>query len=294
MSDFIAFAQNLSNGILIGGVYALVGVGLTLIFGVMRTINFAHGDFVVLGMYSAVVFNLILGWDPYLSLIVAMPVGFLVGVAIERLMLARLADAPPESAMLATLGLSLVIGNTLLLTFGGEPQSVQVSYAASTVPIGPVRVSVVLLLAGVATAIAIIALYFALERTEIGRAIRGTSENRLGAELVGINTTRIHSIVFGLGVMLAMIAGVTLIPLLFATPTTTGAVFTLKAFVVTVLGGLGRIGAAIGGGLLLGVVEVLGASYLASEYRDAYGLVAFLLILLLRPEGLFGKSVKRV
>lgn len=294
MLDFIAFAQNLSNGLLIGGVYALVGVGLTLIFGVMRTINFAHGDFVVLGMYSAVLFNLVLGWDPYISLIIAMPVGFFTGVFIERLMLARLADAPAESSMLATLGLSLVIGNTLLLTFGGEPQSVQVSYAASTVAIGPVRVSLVLLLAGLATTIAIIGLYLVLERTEIGRAIRGTSENRLGAELVGINTTRIHSIVFGLGVMLAMIAGATLIPLLFATPTTTGAIFTLKAFVVTVLGGLGRIGAAIGGGILLGVVEVLGASYLASEYRDAYGLIAFLLILLLRPEGLFGNSVKRV
>ncbi|SEK92022.1 amino acid/amide ABC transporter membrane protein 1, HAAT family [Roseovarius nanhaiticus] len=294
MLDFIAFAQNLSNGLLIGGVYALVGVGLTLIFGVMRTINFAHGDFVVLGMYSAVLFNLVLGWDPYLSLVIAMPVGFLTGVLIERLMLARLVEAPAEASMLATLGLSLVIGNTLLLTFGGEPQSVQVSYAASTIAVGPVRISVVLLLAGLATALAIIGLYLVLERTEIGRAIRGTSENRLGAELVGINTTRIHSIVFGLSVMLAMIAGATLIPLLFATPTTTGAIFTLKAFVVTVLGGLGRIGAAIGGGLLLGVVEVLGASYLASEYRDAYGLIAFLLILLLRPEGLFGSSVKRV
>lgn len=294
MPDPIALAQNLSNGILIGGVYALVGVGLTLIFGVMRTINFAHGDFVVLGMYSAVLFNLVFGWDPYLSLTVAVPVGFVVGVVLERLVLARLANAPPEASMLATLGLSLIIGNALLLTFGGEPQSVRVPYAASTVPIGPVRVSTVLLLAGAATALAILALYLVLERTEIGRAIRGTAENRLGAELVGIDTTRIHSVVFGVGVMLAVVAGVTLIPLLFATPTTTGAVFTLKAFVVTVLGGLGRIGAAIGGGLLLGVVEVLGASYLASEYRDAYGLLVFLLVLLLRPEGLFGRSVKRV
>jgi branched-chain amino acid transport system permease protein len=292
--DLVSLAQNVSNGLLIGGVYALVGVGLTLIFGVMRTINFAHGDFVVLGMYGAVLFNLLLGWDPYLSLVVAMPVGFVTGVVVERLVLARLVDAPPEAPMLATLGISLVIGNTLHLTFGGEPQSVQTGYAAATLPLGPVNVSMVLLYAGAATVAAIVALYLLLERTEIGRAIRGTSENRLGAELVGINTTRIHSIVFGLGVMLALIAGVTLIPLLFATPTATGAVFTLKAFVVTVLGGLGRIGAAIGGGLLLGIVEVLGASYLAAEYRDAYGLAAFLLVLLLRPEGLFGRTVKRV
>lgn len=294
MSELVPLLQNISNGLLIGGVYALIGVGLTLVFGVMGTINFAHGDFVVLGMYSAVLFNVVFGWDPYFSLLVAVPVGFLVGVAIERGILARIADAPPESAMLATLGISLIIGNALLLVFGGEPKSVRVPYASSTLSIGPVNISIVLLLAGLATLLVILGLYVLLNRAEIGRAIRGTAENRLGAELVGINTRRIHSIVFGIGVSLAMTAGVTLIPMLFATPSTTGAIFTLKAFVVTVLGGLGNIGAAIGGGVLLGLVEVLGSSYLDAAYRDAYGLIAFLLILLLRPEGLFGKTVKRV
>jgi branched-chain amino acid transport system permease protein len=294
VADLSIFTQNLVNGLLIGSVYALIGIGLTLVFGVMRTINFAHGDFVTLGMYGAVLFNLALGWDPYLSLVIAMPAGFLAGVLIERLVLAPLVDAPGESAMLATLGLSLMIGNAILLTLGAEPRSVRVPYAASTFTFGDVNVSIVLLLAGAATLVVIAGLYLLLTRTEIGRAIRGTAENRLGAELVGIDTRRIHGLVFGLGAMLAVTAGVALIPLLFATPTTTGAVFTLKAFVVTVLGGLGHVGAAIGGGLLLGVVEVLGASYLLSEYRDAYGLVAFLLILLFRPEGLFGRTVKRV
>jgi branched-chain amino acid transport system permease protein len=294
LADVNVLLQNLANGLLIGGVYALIGVGLTLVFGVMRTINFAHGDFVVLGMYSAVLFNLVLGWDPYLSLLLAMPIGFVTGLLVERFILARIVDAPPESALLATLGISLVIGNTILLTFGGEPRSVQVSYASSTLSLGGVNVSMVLLAAGAATLLVILGLYLLLNRSEIGRAIRGTAENRLGAELVGIDTRRIHGIVFGLGTMLAVTAGVTLIPLLFATPTNTGAVFTLKAFVVTVLGGLGSVGAAIGGGLLLGVVEVLGASYFLSEYREAYGLIAFLLVLLLRPEGLFGRTVKRV
>ncbi len=294
MADLAIFLQNLINGMLIGGVYALIGIGLTLVFGVMRTINFAHGDFVTLGMYGAVLFNLALGWDPYFSLLIAMPAGFLAGLVVERLILARLVDAPAESALLATLGLSLIIGNVILLTLGAEPRSVQVPYASSTFTFGEVNVSIVLLLAGVATVVVIAAIHLLLNRTEIGRAIRGTAENRLGAELVGIDTRRIHGVVFGLGAMLAVTAGVALIPLLFATPTTTGAVFTLKAFVVTVLGGLGNVGAAIGGGLLLGVVEVLGASYFLSEYRDAYGLVAFLLILLFRPEGLFGRTVKRV
>jgi len=294
MFDYVSFLQNLSNGLLIGGVYALIGVGLTLVFGVMKTINFAHGDFVVLGMYTAVLLNVLWGWDPYLSLLVAIPLGFIFGASLQRIVLARLVDAPPESTLLVTLGLALVIGNVLLLTFGAEPKSVNVSYAASTLSLGDIYFSVILLSAGGATVLLIGGLYVLLSHTELGRSIRATAENRLGAELVGIDTRRIEAIVFGIGTSLAMAAGTVLIPLLFATPSFSGAIFTLKAFVVTVLGGLGNVGAAIAGGLLLGVVEVLGASYLASSYRDAYGLIVFLLVLLLRPEGLFGKTVKRV
>ncbi len=294
MFDYVSFLQNLSNGVLIGAVYALIGVGLTLVFGVMRTINFAHGDFVVLGMYFAVVLNGAFGWDPYLTLVLAIPLGFIIGALIQKLVLTRVIDAKPETMMLATLGVSLVIGNLLLLVFGGEPKSVNMPYAASTLTLGEIRISLVLLYAGLATLVVILALYLLLNKTEVGRAIKATSENRLGAELVGINTKKIQSIVFGLGMALAVTAGVSLIPLLFASPVTTGALFTLKAFVVTVLGGLGNIGAAIIGGLLLGVVEVMGASYLDSAYRDAYGLLVFVVVLLVKPEGLFGKSVKRV
>ncbi len=294
MFDYVSFFQNLSNGVLIGAVYALIGVGLTLVFGVMRTINFAHGDFVVLGMYFAVVLNAALGLDPYLSLVVAIPLGFIVGALIQKLILTRVIDAKPETMMLATLGVSLVIGNLLLLVFGGEPKSVNMPYASSTLVLGEIRISLVLLYAGLATLAVILALYLLLNKTEVGRAIKATAENRLGAELVGINTKKIQAIVFGLGMALAVTAGVSLIPLLFASPVTTGALFTLKAFVVTVLGGLGNIGAAIIGGVLLGVVEVMGASYLDSAYRDAYGLLVFVVVLLVKPEGLFGKSVKRV
>ena len=294
MEPFYGFLQNLSGGLLIGGVYALLGIGLSLIFGVMRVINFSHGDFVVLGMYTAIVMYTQLGWDPLLSLAVALPLGFLLGVGLERLILSRLVDAPLDSTLLATLGLSLVIQNILLLTFGASPRSLNVAYGTATVALGPITLSLVQLVAGGVVLLVIVGLYLFLTFTEQGQAVRATSQNRLGAELVGINTRAIYSLVFGVGVALSVAAGIILIPQLFVTPVITGPVFTLKAFVVTVLGGLGNVWGAIGGGLLLGVVEVLGASYISFDYRDAYGLVAFLLILLLRPEGLFGRSVKRV
>lgn len=292
MDGLIPFLQNLTGGLLIGGIYALIGVGLSLIFGVMRIINFAHGDFVALGMYAAILLFRQFGMDPYVSLAVALPVGFLIGAGIQRLVLARLIDAP-DSTLLATLGLSLIIANLLFLEFGAEPASIYVPYAVSTVTLAGIRLPIAQLVAGGITIVVIAALFFVLNRTEFGRAVRATAQNRLGAELVGVNTRTIHALVFGLGMALAMAAGVILAPLLFAIPTV-GTSYTLKAFVVTVLGGLGSVPGAIGGGLLLGVVEFLGASYLSSGYRDAYGLLAFLLILLFRPEGLFGRSVKRV
>lgn len=294
MDPFVGFLQNLLGGLLIGGVYALLGVGLSLIFGVLRIINFAHGDFVVLGMYTAIVLRAQLGWDPLLCLLVALPLSFVLGLGLERLLLGRLIDAPEGSTLLATLGVSLVLQNILLLLFGAAPRSLNVAYGSATVALGPLTLSLVQLVAGALVLLCILALYLFLTFTESGRAVRATAQNRLGAELVGIDTRAVYGLVFGLGAALSVAAGVVLIPQLFVTPVITGPVFTLKAFVVTVLGGLGNVWGAIGGGLLLGVVEVLGASYLSFDYRDAYGLVAFLLVLLLRPEGLFGRTVKRV
>ena len=293
MDSLTPFLQNVTGGLLIGGIYALIGVGLSLIFGVMRVINFAHGEFVAIGMYLAIVLFRQLGIDPYLTLFIALPAGLILGWVIQRVVLARLIDSPGDSTLLATLGLSLVIANTLFLLFGAEPQSIFLRYATATVTVADIRLPIAQLIAGGITLVIIVVLWLLLNRTEIGRAVRATAQNRLGAELVGINTRSIHALVFGIGMALAMAAGIILSPLLFAIPTV-GSSYTLKAFVVTVLGGLGSIPGAIGGGLLLGLVEFLGASYLSSGYRDAYGLFAFLLVLLLRPEGLFGRTVKRV
>src|SRR5690554_2680813 len=270
-----------------------MGVGLALIFGVMRIINFAHGEFVAIGMYAAIFLFEAYGLDPYVSLLIALPAGFLLGVLLERLVLSRLVDIPGDSTLLATLGLGLVLSNTLFLIFGAEPESIYLPYATTSINLVGVRLPIAQLLAAGVTLLVMTALYVFLNRTELGRAIRATAQSRLGAELVGVNTRRIHGLVFGIGVMLAMTAGMVLSPLLFAIPSI-GHTYTLKAFVVIVLGGMGSIPGAIAGGLLLGVVEFMGASYFSSGYRDAYGLVAFLLVLLFRPQGLFGRTVRRV
>ncbi|BDP44083.1 branched-chain amino acid ABC transporter permease (plasmid) [Deinococcus aetherius] len=288
-----ALLQTLAQGLLTGGLYALIGTGLSLIFGVMRVINFAHGDFLAIGMFITLALFRAFNLDPYLSLLVAAPVGFALGFVIQRFVLARLGDRLSEGSMLATLGIGLIVSNTLLLTFGAQPQNINVPYATNTFQLGGVQVSIPLLIAGLGTALAIAGLNLLLYRTELGRAIRATAQNPLGAELQGVKTTNIQAIVFGLGVAFAAIAGVLLMPLLYAFPTV-GENYTTKAFIVTVLGGLGNLPGAIAGGLVLGVVESLGAFYISNNYRDAYGLVAFLLVLLLRPEGLFGRTVKRV
>ncbi len=281
--------QTAAGGILTGGVYALVGIGLSLIFGVMRIVNFSHGEFMAVGMYTAFVLFRHAGLDPYVSLLAVFPAGAVLGTAVDRLLLAPIARAPEHSAILMTVGVGLIVSNALLFTFGAHPQTILTSYSTSTVHLGPVTLSVPLLVSFAITVVVIAALYLLLTRTDLGRAIRATAQNRDAAELQGVDTAFVRTAVFVIGTVLAMAAGVLLLPLLYVFPTV-GSTFTLKAFVVTVLGGMGNVVGAIWGGLLLGLVESIGASLGATGYRDAIGLIAFLLVLLVRPAGLFGSS----
>jgi branched-chain amino acid transport system permease protein len=276
------------SGLLTGGVYALVGIGLSLIFGVMRVVNFAHGEFVTMGMYAALVLFTTLQVDPYLALVIIVPGGLLLGYAVERVFIAPISRAPERTFILMTVGVGLLISNTLLWVFGGHPQSINTWYSTRTVQLGSATLSLPLSVSFLITAVAILALYETLTRTELGRAIRATAQNPDAAELVGVDTARMRALTFGIGVALAATAGSLLLPVLYVTPTV-GGVYTLKAFVVTVLGGMGNVLGAIGGGLILGMTESYGAAYVSSGYRDAFGLIAFLLVLLFRPAGLFGK-----
>ena len=281
------FVQSIVSGILTGSLYAMIGVGLTVIFGVMRIINMAHGDMVMLGMYGSFLALTFLKIDPFLSIIIWIPIAFLIGVFIYRFLLKNIVPAGELNTLLYTAGLSLFIANLVLLTVTGDYRTIKLKYAI--MPLRPFGIAVPIPLAiafGMAILITI-ALYWFLVRTDTGRAIRATSQEPEAAALMGVNVDRMAIITFALGTALACGAGILLAPSLYLYPTV-GEILVAKCFVIVVLGGLGSVPGAIAGGLLLGVAESLGAVYVSVAYKDAIGLVMFLLVLLFRPSGLFG------
>jgi branched-chain amino acid transport system permease protein len=281
------FVQSIVSGILTGSLYAMIGVGLTVIFGVMRIINMAHGDMVMLGMYGAFLSITFLKIDPFISIILWIPIAFFIGVFIYRFLLKNIVPAGELNTLLYTAGLSLLIANLVLFVATGDYRTIKLKYAI--MPLRPFDIAVPIPLAiafGMAILITI-ALYWFLVRTDTGRAIRATSQEPEAAALMGVNVDRTAIITFALGTALACSAGVLLAPSLYLYPTV-GEILVAKCFVIVVLGGLGSVPGAIAGGLLLGVVESLGAVYVSVPYKDAIGFVIFLLVLLFRPSGLFG------
>jgi branched-chain amino acid transport system permease protein len=281
------FVQSIVSGILTGSLYAMIGVGLTVIFGVMHIINMAHGDMVMFGMYGAFLSIAFLKIDPFLSIVIWIPLAFFVGVFIYRFFLRNIVPAGELNTLLYTAGLSLFIANFVLLIATGDYRTIKLKYAI--MPLRPFGIAVPIPLAiafGMAILITI-ALYWFLVRTDTGRAIRATSQEPEAAALMGVNVDRMSIITFALGTALACGAGVLLAPSLYLYPTV-GEILVAKCFVIVVLGGLGSVPGAIAGGVLLGVVESLGAVYVSVPYKDAIGFVIFLLVLLFRPSGLFG------
>ncbi len=283
------FLQTIVSGFLTGSLYALIGIGLTIIFGVMRVINFAHGELLMIGMYVTYWLFHLLGVDPLLSLLVSMPLLFLLGAGIQRLLIAPSIRAPEENLILLTVGVSLVLSNLALLLWTADYRTVKATYSGLAWRLRGISFSVPLLMGfGIALALTGV-LFMFLMKTDMGRAIRATAQDRESALLMGIPVQKISMITFGIGASLAGAAGTLLDPVYYIYPNV-GAPFTLKAFVIVVLGGMGNVVGALSGGLILGVAESLGAVYISTGYRDAVGFVIFLLILTLRPSGLFGRS----
>jgi branched-subunit amino acid ABC-type transport system permease component/ABC-type branched-subunit amino acid transport system substrate-binding protein len=278
------------SGLLNGGIYALIGIGLTIIFGVMRIVNFAHGAMVMAGMYATYFLFERLGMDPFLSLIVVMPAMFLFGVLIQRWFIAPVLRAPELNQILLTEGISIVMINIALLIFTANYLTMSTSYAGAALRLGAISVSLPQMGAFLIALAITGSLYFFLMRTELGRQLRATAQDAEAAELIGINVGRIRAMTFGLGAAAAGAAGSLLMPIYYRVDPYAGSPFGLKAFVVVVLGGMGSVTGALIGGILLGVAESLGAVYIWAGYKDAFGFAIFLLALMLKPSGLFGKS----
>jgi branched-chain amino acid transport system permease protein len=281
------YVQALINGILTGGVYSLMAVGLSLIFGVMRVINFAHGDMMVWGMYLSLWLFVGLGADPYLSIVASAAGLFLVGAAAQRGLLNRILAAPHEMQILLMLGVALVMENSALMLFGPDPQRVNTSYGLATFWVGPIVFDIPRVVTfGMAFLVALL-LYVFLRRTDMGRMIRAAAENQTGALLVGTDISRVFALAFGIGAACAGVAGSLMTPFFPFSPSS-GLFFTVTSFNIVVIGGMGSLLGAVVGGLLVGVSESLGAVLLVPSLKEIVTFVLMVVILLFRPQGLLG------
>lgn len=283
--------QSLIDGILMGGIYALVALGLTLIFGVMKVINFAQGALLMLGMYVSYWSFSLLGINPYLSIPLSALCLFLVGALLQKGILERVMEAAEHNQLLVTLGIMLVIENLALVLWSPDFRSVNVDWLGSGIQLLNVTINKPKLIAFVFTIVLTVILYWFLQKTFLGKAIRGTAAERDGALLVGIKVSRINYITFGIGAALAAVAGTLITPFLHTYPTI-GDTFVLKAFVVVVLGGLGSFFGALVGGLIIGVGEALGGVFLPGTMKELATYIIFIAVLLFRPNGLFGRDIR--
>ena len=273
---------------LFGGVFSLMAVGLTLIFGVMRVVNFAHGDMMVWGMYLAWLMTTRAGVDPYLGFVVCAAVLFALGFVVQRTLVQRIVDAPHEMQILLMLGVALVLENAALLAFGPEPQRVRSALGRSTLWLGPVFVDVARLIAfGVAAALTLLLSLF-LFRTDLGRSIRAAADNPYGALVVGTDVARVYAVAFGVGAACVGAAGALVSPLLPFSPPT-GLQLSVASFNIVIIGGMGSLLGAFVGGLVVAVAESLGAVFLKPSLKELVSFSLLVLILLFRPAGLFGR-----
>lgn len=281
--------QHFLNAIILGGTYALLGIGLTLIFGIMRVVNFTHGELYAFGAYCMYALAMLFHVNFFVALVLAMAMGIMLGAALEVLLLNRLRGADIDTTMLVMIGAWIVMQNAEQYIWSGVALSINSPFPANPLVIGPLSVSwnrvyvffVALALIG--------ATYYLVNRTRLGKAMRATFQDRDTAALMGIRIDRIHTATFALGSGLAAAAGALLGPVFVVTPTM-GDLAASKAFAIVILGGLGNITGATLGGFILAFVEEIGAGYISSGYRDAMGFLLIILILLMRPTGLFAQK----
>jgi len=286
--DLTLVLQGVVSGLLFGGVYSLMAVGLTLIFGVMRVVNFAHGDMMGWGMYLAYVLAARAGVDPYVSFLVCAAALFALGLGVQRGLVDRIVDAPHEMQILLMLGVALVLENVALLAFGPEPTRVRSPLASATLWLGPVFVDVARLVTFLVAVALTTALWAFLFRTDLGRTIRAAADNTYGALVIGTDVRRVYAVAFGVGAACVGAAGALVSPILPFQPPT-GLSLSVASFNIVIIGGMGSLLGAFVGGLLVSLAESLGAVFLKPSLKELFSFSLLIVILLFRPAGLFGR-----
>lgn len=287
MFDFSILFPSLLNGLTTGAVYALIALGLTLIYGVLHIINFAHGAALMIALYAVYMLKQHWGIDPYLALPLVVPGMFVLGYVLQRVIINRASHGKDENILLVTLGLSIVLENAALLFFKSDTRTIDTAYTLTTVAIGPAMIALPKLVAfGGALAVSALLLWV-VGKTDLGRAIRAVAKEKHGAKLMGIDVDHVYAMSFGIGLACLGAAACFLLPAYYVNPQV-GSGFVLVAFTVVVLGGMGSFGGALLGGLLIGVVESLGGLYLGESLGQIGIFAIFIAVLLFRPQGLFG------
>ncbi|WP_417773801.1 branched-chain amino acid ABC transporter permease [Stappia sp.] len=283
----IIIIEAMINGLLTGAIYAMIALGLTLVYGVLHIINFAHGTLLASAMFAVWSLNVLFGVDPYVSILVLAPVFFGLGYGLQRFVIGPASKGDEGNILLITLGLSILIENALLAGFGSDTRAISSDFSFSVVEAGPFLISTPKLV-GFAGSLAVTALFwFVMSRTDAGKAIRAVAKEKFGASLMGIDVRHIYALTFGLGCAALAIAAGLLMPTFYVNPRVGGAFINI-AFTIVVLGGMGSIPGAMVGGLLIGVVESVSGLVLGESLGQIGIFIIFILVLLLRPTGLFG------
>jgi branched-chain amino acid transport system permease protein len=282
--------QQLVNGLIIGATYGLMAVGLTMIFGMMDIINFAHGELYMLGGVFAYYLASQLGLNFFGAIAIAVVLVMIVGLIFDQLVLRKLRNEPTLITILVTIGLSIFLQSTVMLFWGPSPQSIPSPFSSKTIQIGFIFLTPFKIFMAVITVAVIFGLHLLIQKTTLGKSMRAVFQDKESAAIVGININRVYAINFALGSGLAALAGA-LLGTLFVVYPNMGLIAVVKAFLIVIMGGMGNFLGAIFGGLLLGVVESMAAGFISSSYKDLFGLLIVMILLVVRPYGLFGRKI---
>jgi branched-chain amino acid transport system permease protein len=288
--SFDVLFPSVLNGLTTGAVYALIALGLTLIYGVLHIVNFAHGASLMVALYGVYLLKVHAGIDPYLALPIMVPAMFALGYLLQRGVINRASHGKDENILLVTLGVSIVMENLALMAFKSDTRTIDTAYTLTTVAIGPAMIALPKLIAFAGAAATSVVLLWIVARTDLGRAIRAVAKEKQGARLMGIDVEHVYAMSFGIGLACLGAAACFLLPAYYVNPQVGGG-FVLVAFTIVVLGGMGSFAGALVGGLLIGVVESLGGLMLGESLGQIGIFAIFIAVLLFRPQGLFGARV---